>query len=79
VPWQSFAVEFCGDKPDIDVPPWMNSSYDVWYRDPHDVVRNMLANPMFADEMDYQPYHEYNLATDEWQWKDFMSADWAWD
>jgi len=31
VPWQSFAVKFCGDKPDVNVPPWMNGSYDVWY------------------------------------------------
>ena len=29
----------------------------------------MLANPMYADEMDYQPYREYNSATDERQWK----------
>ncbi|KAG1865640.1 hypothetical protein C8R48DRAFT_772635 [Suillus tomentosus] len=79
VPWQNFAVKFCGDKPDVDIPPWMNGSYDVWFRDPREVVRNMLANPMYADEMDYQPYREYASATDERQWKDFMSADWAWD
>jgi hypothetical protein len=34
---------------------------------------------MYADEMDYWFYREYNLATDEHQWKDFMLADWAWD
>jgi hypothetical protein len=45
VPWQNFAVKLCGDKADVDVPTWMNHSYDVWYRDPPDVVRNMLANP----------------------------------
>ncbi|KAG2059401.1 hypothetical protein BDR06DRAFT_1069438 [Suillus hirtellus] len=79
VPWQNFAVKFCGDKPDVDIPPWMNGSYDVWFRDPREVVHNMLVNPMYADEMDYQPYCEYASATDECQWKDFMSADWAWD
>ncbi|KAG1787529.1 uncharacterized protein HD556DRAFT_1434418 [Suillus plorans] len=79
VPWQNFAVKFCGDKLDVDIPPWMNGSYDVWFQDPCEVVRNMLANPMYADEMDYQPYCEYASATDERQWKDFMSADWAWD
>ncbi|KAG2135326.1 hypothetical protein DEU56DRAFT_738053 [Suillus clintonianus] len=79
VPWQSFSVKYCGDIPDVDVPPWMNGSYDVWFRDPREVIRNMLANPMYADEVDYQPYREYASATDERQWKDFMSADWAWD
>jgi hypothetical protein len=79
VPWQNFTVKFCGDKPDVDIPPWMNCSYDVWFRDPCEVVCNMLANPMYVDEMDYQPYCEYASATNEHQWKDFMSADWAWD
>ncbi|KAG1883443.1 hypothetical protein F4604DRAFT_1879062 [Suillus subluteus] len=79
VPWQSFSVKYCGDKPDINVPPWMDGSYEVWFRDPRDVIRNMLANLLYANEMDYCPYREYASATDERQWKDFMSADWAWD
>ncbi|OJA11452.1 hypothetical protein AZE42_12042 [Rhizopogon vesiculosus] len=79
VKWQSFSVQYSGEKPDINIPPWMNDTYDVWFRDPHEVVCNMLANPMYADEMDYRPYREYASANDERQWKDFMSGDWVWE
>jgi hypothetical protein len=57
----------------------MGNSYDVWFRDPQEVVCNMLANPMFADEMDYCPYCKFSSSNNEHQWKDFMLGDWAWD
>ena len=38
----------------------------------------MLANPDFVDEMDYQPFHEYNMKTSTGWWQDFMSGDCAW-
>lgn len=79
VKWQSFVVEYNGERPENNSPPWMNEKYDVWFRDPREVVRNMLANPMFANEMDYRAYREYSTETDERQWKDFMSGDWAWE
>ncbi|KAH7930534.1 hypothetical protein BV22DRAFT_1191146 [Leucogyrophana mollusca] len=78
VNWQGFTVQYQGERPDEDVPPWMNGEYDVWFRDPHEVVRNMLANPDYATEIDYTPYREYSTADDKRQWKDFMSGDWAW-
>ncbi|KAG1732804.1 hypothetical protein EDB19DRAFT_1896692 [Suillus lakei] len=79
VKWDCFQVQYSGEKPDIDVPSWMSNSYDVWFRDPWEVIRNTLANPMFADEMDYRPYHEFSSSNDECQWKDSMSGDWVWD
>jgi hypothetical protein len=79
VKWQSFRVQYTGEKPENNVPPWMGQSHDVWYRDPHEVVRNMLANPDYASEMDYQPYREFSTDNDERQWQDFMSGDWAWN
>ncbi|KAG2080026.1 uncharacterized protein F5147DRAFT_749411 [Suillus discolor] len=72
VKWQSF-------QPAHDVPPWMDQSHDVWYRDPHEVIRNMLANPDYATEMDYQPYLEFSTDDNTRQWQDFMSGDWAWN
>ncbi|KIM67665.1 hypothetical protein SCLCIDRAFT_20711 [Scleroderma citrinum Foug A] len=38
----------------------------------------MLANPDFADDMDYQPFREYDTKTSTRHWQDFMSGDWAW-
>ncbi|KAG1850945.1 hypothetical protein F4604DRAFT_1687040, partial [Suillus subluteus] len=78
VKWQSFSVKYTGDIPDEGPTPWMTESCDVWFRDPHQVVRNMLANPDYAAEVDLRPYREFATETDECQWQDFMSGDWAW-
>ncbi|KAG1765264.1 hypothetical protein EV702DRAFT_1182516 [Suillus placidus] len=56
----------------------MDDEYDVWYRDPHLMAHNMLANPTYKKEIDYTPFHEYDAADNTCQWKDFMSGDWAW-
>ena len=77
VKWQSFTVKYTGDL-GADTAPWIRDSYDVWFRDPREVVRNMLANPEFANEMDYQPFREYDTKTSTQRWQDFMSGDWAW-
>ncbi|KAG2123897.1 hypothetical protein BD769DRAFT_1388978 [Suillus cothurnatus] len=77
--WDCFQVQYASEKPDINVPSWMGNSYDVWFRDPQEVVHNMLANLMFTDEMDYRPYCEFSSSNDECQWKDFTLGDLAWD
>ncbi|KIK11104.1 hypothetical protein PISMIDRAFT_19806 [Pisolithus microcarpus 441] len=59
VKWESFTVRHTGDMV-ADPAPWMNDEYDVWFRDPHEVVQNMLANPDFANEMDFQLFREYD-------------------
>ncbi|KIJ07272.1 hypothetical protein PAXINDRAFT_90695 [Paxillus involutus ATCC 200175] len=78
VPWKSFSVTYNGEKPDHNVPPWMNDSFEVWYRDPHEVIKNMLGNADYKDEMDYAPFHEFSSEGDEQRWQDFMSGSWAW-
>ncbi|KAG2030826.1 hypothetical protein BDR03DRAFT_936547 [Suillus americanus] len=79
VKWQSFSVHYNGERPDTDVPPWMDQVFEVWYRDPREVIRNMLANADYAKEFYYRPYREFSTDGNERQWKDFMSGDWAWD
>ncbi|KAI6019440.1 hypothetical protein PISMIDRAFT_101557 [Pisolithus microcarpus 441] len=77
VKWQSFAVKYTGDV-EVNPAPWMHNEYDIWFQDPHKVIQNMLANPEFAKEMDYQPFCEYDAKTSTQWWQDFMSGDWAW-
>ncbi|OBZ65943.1 hypothetical protein A0H81_14158 [Grifola frondosa] len=55
VKWESFKMKYSGDLPDGDVPSWMKQTHEVWFRDPHVVVQQMLANPDFNGEMDYAP------------------------
>ncbi|EIW74521.1 hypothetical protein CONPUDRAFT_66962 [Coniophora puteana RWD-64-598 SS2] len=77
VPWESFSMTYRGPRPARDVPPWMTASYEVWFRDPHTVVKNILANPDFGKEMDYSPYREFDKDGVR-QWEHLFSGDWAW-
>lgn len=78
VKWQPFSTQYAGERPDV-APPWMDPTFNVWYRDPHQVVQNMLGNPNYTQEFDYCPYREFSTDGNVRQWKDFMSGDWAWD
>ncbi|KAF8836969.1 hypothetical protein BDN67DRAFT_991942 [Paxillus ammoniavirescens] len=79
VSWKSFTVSYDREKPEHDVPQWMNDTFDVWYRDPHEVAKNMLRNTDYKNEMDYVPFCEFSSEGDEQQWQDFMSGLWAWN
>ncbi|KAJ2975717.1 hypothetical protein NUW54_g11684 [Trametes sanguinea] len=77
VKWESFSLSYSGDRPDSDVPAWMNDSYSVFHRDALSIVHNMLGNPDFKDNMDYAPYRETTHDRQR-RLEHFMSGDWAW-
>lgn len=79
VKWDNFIVQYTSDRPANGAPPWMDDKYEVYFRKPHKMVQNILGNPDFSREMDYSPYHKFISATNEHQWCDFMSGDWAWN
>lgn len=75
-PWYQLNITYDGDAGPFS-PSWMSASYEVWFRDPVVVARNMLNNPDFRDEFDYAPYIE--LGRDgQRRWTDFMSGNFAW-
>lgn len=80
VRWESFEVGFpraaqpTGNR---EVPSWMNSSYDVWYRDVREIAKTILANPAFTKTIDYGPVKVINKDGKR-EYCNFMSADWAW-
>ncbi|KAM6490793.1 hypothetical protein JOM56_013756 [Amanita muscaria] len=71
VPWESFI-----SSNDSSRPSWMNADYEVWFRNPKQLVETLISNPDFADEFDYAPYHEYH--GNSHRFCDLMSGDWAW-
>ena len=76
VPWQTFKLHYTGERPNGPVPSWMEAEYDIWYRDPKELIHNLILNPDFKDEFDYAPFHEY--IDDKHCFQDLMSGDWAW-
>jgi hypothetical protein len=77
VPWENFNVQYDGPLPE-EPPSWMVNQFEVWYRNPRDVINNMLANTDFANEMDTAPFREYTTNGDR-RYQHFMSGDWAWN
>src|SRR5882757_8813716 len=74
-PWHSFTVSYNGLLPEINIPGWMTEKYEVWHRDPRQVVHQLLSNPEFDGHFDYAPYRQFE--NDKRRWSDFMSGNWA--
>lgn len=76
VPWNSFSVQYNGPRPEMNVPQWMDEKYQVYYRNPHEVVKSMLMNKAFDGNFDYTPYRQYENG--QRVWRDFMSGNFGW-
>lgn len=77
IPWNSFSISYNGVHPQQNPPPWMDASYEVWFRSPLQVLEGQIANPEYKNMMDFVPkrvYHEGKC-----QYSDLMSGNWAWD
>ncbi|KAG1884782.1 hypothetical protein F4604DRAFT_1878701 [Suillus subluteus] len=77
VPWKSFTMSYDDIKPQDNIPLWMTTQYNMWFRDPLELVCNMLANPGFDGEIEFSPYCDYTTYNKQY-WKNLMSGDWAW-
>ncbi|KAI8974265.1 hypothetical protein BD414DRAFT_468489 [Trametes punicea] len=77
VPWDGFSITYNGPIPDGPMPSWMVRSYDAWFRDPHIVMRNQLANPDFTEYIDWGPQRRYGKDGKR-QYSNLMTGDWAW-
>ena len=70
-------MSFNGLRPEIDVPPWMEQTYEVYFRDPHQLLSNMLADPTFAKDFDYTPMQQFDRHGSR-RYQHIMSGDWVW-
>lgn len=76
-PWQSISISFDGPI-ENNVPTWKTNEYQVWYRDPLEVMEAQIANLEFTGEIDYAPKRVYAKNGRVRQFNDLMSGDWAW-
>ena len=77
VPWQQFEIQHPQNDLTEDSPTWMRATYDVYYRDPLEVLKNLLKNHEFHGKFDYIPHIDFD-ASGSRSWKDFMTGNWAW-
>jgi hypothetical protein len=76
-PWESFCIRYGEAVPDDKRVPWMDAGHEAWFRNPQQLVSNILSNPDFKLEFDCAPFHEYD-GDGNHRFHDFMSGDWAW-
>ena len=57
-------------------PEWKTVEYDLWFQNPCDMIKNILANPDLNGHVDYAAYQEFNDG--QRQYGDVMSGNWAW-
>ncbi|KAJ7589438.1 hypothetical protein C8J56DRAFT_1049095 [Mycena floridula] len=75
--WQSFTLRYQGELGDGPVESWKVKDFEVFFRDPEEVLHSQLGNPDFAGEMDFAPKQEFN-AQNHRVYQDFMSGNWSW-
>jgi hypothetical protein len=74
-------MKYGGDLGTGEPEPWKVASYEVFFRDPREVLRQQLGNPDFAEEMDFAPKRIFDVRNDgdpKRRYQDFMSGNWAW-
>ena len=75
VPWESFSLKYSAEGEALL--DWMTTDHEIWFRDPRELVANLVSNRDFANEFDYSPLQEYD-ADGNHRFQNFMSVDWAW-
>lgn len=81
IPWNSFSVTYNGVRPQGNLPSpqpaWMDEKYEIWFRDPLQVLESQIANPEYKGMIDFSPKRVYHKG--KRQYNDLMSGNWAWD
>ena len=76
IPWQCL-VTGISDNVTEHSPTWMQTRYEIWYRNPEAVVAAMLANQDFKGQFDLCPYIDLD-ASGRRRWNNVMSGNIAW-
>lgn len=75
-PWKCFHANL-SEEVGEDSPRWKRETYNVYFRDPDTVLKNMLDNPDFDGQFDTTPYVHLD-ADGKRKISDYMSANYAW-
>jgi hypothetical protein len=78
VPWEGFKVTYTGDIPENNPPSWMTKTFEVWYRNPLEILEAQIGNPDFDGEIDYAPKQVLGK-NGKRQFTDLQSGDWTWE
>ncbi|KAF8833516.1 hypothetical protein BDN67DRAFT_985983 [Paxillus ammoniavirescens] len=58
IPWQGFSIQYTGERPEDNVLPWMDGTYEVWFRDSEPQWKDFMSGDWVwqqADEISKDP------------------------
>ena len=77
VRWESAQLKYEGPLPRTTrIPEWKTTVHEVWFRDPRQVIKNILATTDFDGHIDYAAYREFS--DNKRQYCNLMSGNWSW-
>ena len=80
IPWCSVKLSYrAAEGEDASDIPWKSKTFEVWYRDPQEVLKIQLSNRNFAHEMDFAAKKIFDPKSKQHCYQDFMSGEWAWE
>ena len=75
--WENTYLKYNGPLPETTHhPEWKTAEYDVWYQNPRQVIKSILANTDFNGHINYVAYQEFD--GEKRQYGNVMSGDWSW-
>lgn len=77
--WEHFSIRYNGVLPD-NPPSWMtegDESFGVWFREPLNVLHEMIANPELQQGFEYAPFREWHQNGSR-VYRNFMSGNFSW-
>ncbi|KAJ7235026.1 hypothetical protein B0H12DRAFT_1076218 [Mycena haematopus] len=80
--WTCHPFKLVGDELDADGKA-QTETVEMWFRDPVECVKELLANPMFAGKQAYQPCRVFKQLVEgqlsNREYSEMWTADWWWD
>jgi hypothetical protein len=64
----------CGENGEM-----MTEELELWFRDPVEIVRDLIGNPMFKEHMAYAPEKAYQDKGDVRIFDEMWTGNWWWE
>jgi hypothetical protein len=77
IPWECFSLGYDGPPSETThTAEWKTAKYEVWFRNPREVIKGILGNVEFDGHIDYSAYQEFEGS--QRLYSNMMSGNWVW-
>lgn len=76
--WERTEITVTGDLVD-EAGEALTEQLEIWRRDPVELVKELIGNPAFHDNLRYEPVKVRNMRTGKRVFDEAWTADWWWN